>query len=282
MTMCYPADTDWTCAYTVAELEAMRGNPETLAVMHRSEALAWYTLASLTAYQIGVCPDTVRPCAARCAGLGTWMEAVVDTTSTGGLPVRTIGGIFTPYLSGGNWYNGCGCRRADDCSCSRVSEVILPGPVGSIESVKIDGVEQPRATYRVDNGNRLVSLDPDRPWPLCQDMALDPDEIGAFEVTYYRGSAPTEITRFAAGVLAAEYFKACTGDKKCRLPAGVTTITRGGTTMEVDTGLYKDGYTGIREVDQVIRIFNPNGLKQAPRVLSPGTRNPRRSTWSVV
>lgn len=280
MTLCYPSDTDWACAYTAEQLEEMRADPLKAAAMARSEMLAWYTLASLCAYRIGVCPTVIRPCSAGCStGNRVWMEAVVSGASMGALPTMTIGSSFTPHVTGGNWVNSCGCSP-DDCSCSSLSEVILPGPVGDIESVTIGGTVIEATRYRVDNGNRLVSTDPDLVWPACQDMRADADEVGSFVVTYYRGAAPNEMTRFAAGVLAAEFYKACTR-QKCRLPAGVTSVVRGGTTYEIQTGLFENGRTGIYEVDAVIHIYNPYMLKSAPRVLSPeGASRGRRTTWA--
>jgi hypothetical protein len=279
VSMCYPADTDWSCAFTDADLEEMKQDPAKAAAMRRSEALAWYTLASLCAYRIGVCPTVVRPCAAGCSvGSVTWMSAVATGDSVGALPLMTIGSSFTPHISGGNWINACGCS-AGDCSCTALDEVILPGPVGDIQWVKIDGETIDPSRYRVDNGDRLVSLDPTLVWPSCQDMAASDSEEGSFAVSYYRGSAPNELTRFAAGVLAAEYYKACM-KKSCRLPAGVTQVARGGVTYEIQTGLFPNGATGIAEVDAVIRIYNPHTLKSPPRVLSPDrSRTPRRSTW---
>ena len=278
--ICYPADTDWGCAYTDEQLEEMRGDPKTLATMQRSEALAWYTLASLTAYRIGVCPTVIRPCSAGCAPAGSWIAAPVSSAGEGALPVAHIGSAFTPHISGGQWVNSCGCGGAGDCGCSRIDEVILPGPVGEIVSVQIDGVEIDRSLYRVDEGNRLVSLADDLRWPVCQNLSAAPGEPGSFVVTYYQGAAPNELTRYAAGVLAAEFYKACTGAKGCRLPKGVTSVTRGGVSYEVDTGLFENGLTKITEVDAVIRIFNPNALKQASKVYSPdaGARG-RRQTW---
>src|SRR5690606_12509037 len=70
--ICYPSDTDWGCAYTEEQLAEMRGDPDTLKKMELSEARAWYTLAALTAYRIGVCPELVRPTAACCLPFGTW------------------------------------------------------------------------------------------------------------------------------------------------------------------------------------------------------------------
>lgn len=279
MSMCFPSETDWACAYTPEQLETMRADAKTAANMDRSEALAWYTLASLTAFQIGVCPVVVRPSVAGCVGARTWMSGVVDGGGNGGLPIRSIGS-FTPHVSGGQWLNSCGCIGGG-CSCSHVEEIILPGPVGAIESVKIDGVTIDPTRYRVDNGNRLVSTDPELIWPTCQDMSAMPDAAGAFSVTYYQGAAPNEMTRYAAGLLAVEFYKACSGGK-CALPAGVTQIVRGGTTIEIETGLFQNGYTGIKQVDAVIRMYNPHGLKAAPRVVSPNSGRPaRRPTWGA-
>src|SRR5690606_37732965 len=172
MALCYPSDTDWGCAFTPEQLATMREDAETLRIMQRAEATAWYTLAALTAYQIGVCPTVVRPCSAGCLPAGSWMEAPVSSSSAsmGTLPLRTIGRSFTPHMEGGEWVNSCGCTSGDSCSCGPLSEVILPGPVGDIVSVVINGVELPKTAYRVDNGNRLVRQDGGT-WPTCQDMA---------------------------------------------------------------------------------------------------------------
>lgn len=284
--ICYPSKTDWSCVYTEDEILALRSDPDSATVIERSEALAWYTLARLALWQIGVCPTTVRPCAAGCAPSSvTWIEATVGSGNTGGLPLRTIGGSFTPHLTGGNWVNSCGCSRGS-CGCSRLSEVILPGPVGGIEEVKLDGVALSPSKYRVDNGNRLVSLDPDIVWPACQDFALDDDQEGTFSVTYYQGAAPNELTRYAAGILANEFYLACAkGPKsgKCRLPSGVKTVVRRGVTYEMGADMFADGRTGIPEVDAVIDLYNPNRLKVRPGVTSPDARRrrPRRTTWMV-
>lgn len=276
--ICHP-ETDWGCAYTNEQLVEMREDAKKAKAMQRAEALAWTSLAALTAYQIGVCPIEIRPCAARCAPTGSWMVAPAGGSSLAGLPTMTIGASFTPHISGGNWVNSCGCGTGD-CSCSSVSEVYLPGPVGAIESVRIDGELVDPSRYRVDNGNRLTSMDPNLVWPVCQDMRTSSDEIGSFAVTYYRGAAPNEMTQYAAGVLATEFYKACTGDSKCRLPRGIRTVTRGNASYEIDSTIFENGLTQIPEVDAVIRIYNPHLLKSAPRVLSPdGPTFGRRTTW---
>ena len=278
LAMCYPSETDWSCAYSLQELEDMRAKPEVLAVMERAEALAWYTLASLTAFQIGVCATLIRPCTARCGAAGTWMASSVEGAGYhyNALPLTRVGS-FVPHLAGGVWVNACGCASSADCSCTSLCEAILPGPVGGIESVSVDGVTLPPTAYRVDNGNRLVRTDGEC-WPSCQDLSSDDRDVG-FWVSYYRGSAPNTLTTYAAGVLANEFFKACS-DKKCRLPSNVSQVTRQGVSYQVVAGSFPGGFTGIHEVDAVIRIYNPFGLTVPPRVVSPDTPTPRQTTWA--
>lgn len=274
MSICYPDSTDWSCAFTLEELDQMRGDPDQAALLEKAEAFAWYTLASLTAFQIGVCPTTIRPCAARCAPPGSWMSAPVGGGHTAALGPAVAIGRLSPYISGGQWFNACGCSP-QDCSCSQLSEVVLPGPVGSIQSVYIDGEILPRSAYRVDNGNRLVRLDGEA-WPACQDMTAS-DQDG-FSVTYYRGAAPNLMTRAAAGRLAAEFYKSCAGDS-CQLPDNIVRVSRGGESYEFEPLDFPEGKTGLREVDAVIRIYNPYGLRSAPTVTSPDVQRQRVATW---
>jgi hypothetical protein len=268
--VCYPPGADWLCGYTQAELDEMRADADIARVMERSDALAWNTLSALVGYRLSLCPTLLRPCLARCQRQ-TWEEAPV------------VGGSgWQPFISGGVWYNGCGCKK-DDCSCTSLCEVILPGPAGSITNIWMNGALLSPSAYRVDNANRLVRQDGDC-WPICQDMGIPPaDDAGVgnentFVVEWYPGIAPNDLFRYAAGVLATEFFKACSG-KNCRLPQGVTSISRNGISMEIPTGLFPGGGTGIREVDAVIRIYNPNGLTMGSRVLSPDSRRGRTQTW---
>jgi hypothetical protein len=260
--VCYPSGTDWSCAYTPEEIAAL--DP---AVMERSEALAWSTLSALTGYRVSTCPVTIRPCAKSCRALSTWQVA----------PVYGGGSGLQPFISGGAWFNACGCTT--DCSCTSLSEVIMPGEVGSVLSVWLDGVELAADDYRIDNGTRLVRTDGEA-WPACQNMAAPTTDSGTFAVEYYPGVAPNDLLRYAAGVLAAEFYLACSG-KECRLPNGVTNVTRAGMSMQVQSGLFTDNSTGITEVDAIIRIYNPSALKSRPRVMSPDRTRVRITTWSA-
>jgi hypothetical protein len=143
--------------------------------------------------------------------------------------------------------------------------------------VEIDGAPLDPTAYRVDNGNRLVRQDGGE-WPLCQDMNLPAGEVGTWTVTYYRGTGPNTLLNYAAGVLAWEYYLACTG-QDCRLPDGVTQITRQGIQMTMASGPFSNGLSGIREVDAVVGLYNPNGLQAPPYISSPDRKTARTTTY---
>ena len=267
---CWPVD--WGCAEQVW-LDAL--DPEVKA---RSAAMATQVLRSLTGYLVGGCPIVVRPCAKSC-GAGTYTEAPVTTAHAEALGVR-VGPWWASIDVDGQWINSaCGCTT--ECSCSFVSEVWLPSPVGGVVEVAVDGVILPQDAYRVDNGNRLVRLDGST-WPKCQDMTAAHDAAGAFSVTYFNNAQPDGLAAWVAGIMAVEFAKSCTGGK-CRLPAGVQSISRLGVSMEIPSGLFEQGLTGIREVDSWIRLWNPYSLKSPSSVWSPDIGKARRTTsWPVL
>jgi hypothetical protein len=227
-------------------------------VKDRATLLAGETLRRLTGYRVGGCPVTVRPCKRSCANVAY-------------LPFYAGG--YHPYINtAGYWVNSCGCHT--DCSCSELCEITLPGPVGRVDTVKVDGIDIDPLDYRVD-GNRLVWTGiSDCPWPVCQNLALPDTEAGTFSVTYLNAWPVDTLGAYACGVMAYEYAQACIGNK-CRLPANVTSLTRQGVSMEIETGAFPGGFTGIREVDAFIAIWNPDGLRQNTRVWSPDIRSPR-------
>ena len=99
-------------------------------------------------------------------------------------------------------------------------------------------------------------------------------------VTYVPGLVPGAGGQWAAGVLACEFAKACTG-AKCRLPSSVTSVARNGVAMEFDNGLFSNGLTGIREVDAYLLSINPHGLRTPSLVWSPDAPSAqhRYTTW---
>jgi hypothetical protein len=224
-----------------------------------AESFAGQTLRMLTGFRVGGCPITVRPCSISCAA------------SYGG-----FGPGWNPHISvSGAWVNGC-CA-ATDCGHLGTAKVILPGPVGEVTEVLIDGVALDAALYRVDNGDELVRLDGE-PWPTTQDMLVGPDEVGSFAVTYLKGVPVDGLGAYAAGVLACEFGRALSG-ANCRLPVSVTSITRQGVSMTLEVGAFPGGVTGIREVDSYIERWNPGHLRSATKIWSPDLVNPRTTTW---
>lgn len=231
-------------------------------IRERAVAFAGLTMRMLTGYSVGGCPVVLRPCSPSCAQRAGW---------------AFTGSAFQPHINGlGQWVNACGCPGFD-CDCSFVSEVVLPGHAGSIVEVRVDGQVVDTSLYRVDNGNRLVSMGD--PWPTCQDMTAPTTEPGTFSVSYRPGIEVDGSGAFAAGVLACEFAKGCSGEK-CRLPAGVTQVVRSGVSMTLSAGAFPKGKTGIREVDAYIERYNPHGLKVPSTVWSPDLKRGRVTTWS--
>jgi hypothetical protein len=105
------------------------------ATKARSASLASQSLHRLTGYRVGGCPITVRPCTKGC------IDSFVPFHGGYG------GYGFQPGINTqGNWVNSCGCTH--DCSCTALCEVHLPGPVGEVYEVKVDGTPVPSTDYR--------------------------------------------------------------------------------------------------------------------------------------
>jgi len=252
---CWPVDhtccqTEWDADPEVWPVEA-KANADALAVM---------TLRMLTGYRVGGCPVTVRPCRDACRGQ-TWRTFPVLASSGSAAGVGWV-----PQLQSGTWVNmACGCGQAG-CSCTTVCDLVLPGEPSQVTAVWQDGLLVDPSAYRLD-GNRLTRIDA-ACWPLCQDMTAADDADGAFAVTYYPAARPDGLASWAAGRLACEYVKACTGGD-CALPPTVTQLARAGVTYSLDPGLFATGLTGLRDVDAFILRWNPNLLKGPSLVWSP-------------
>jgi hypothetical protein len=361
-TVCYPPGTDWSCS-GLSDEEIAALDPDRVAM---AEGLAWMTLSALSGGQIAYCPITIRPCTASCAPPGTWLVAPVGAGALASLgTLRTAG--FQPNMRNGVWYNSCGCGQGSGCGCGQMPVVELPGPVGGIVSVTIDGAELDPSAYRVDNGRLLVRQDGGvwpthqnlanpsptqyepiviegnagpitltrngqtvevraevtddgstyapagtNPWPPSEYVQFDLvtlyddgeivmygatgdigktvtgtyqtvapsdglDVTGVFEVTYYLGVAPNNVTLAAAGALAGEWYKACGGDA-CALPANAISVSRQGVSMELQAGIFPGGKTNIPIVDGLLEVYNPHGLRSAPVIASPDTLRPRMTT----
>lgn len=244
---------DWSCMDEDEYNALVDSDPDLIAM---AENLAAMTLRRLSGYQVGNCPITVRPC------VGSCMDAQVA-------PRGSVFPLWSPYIRDGRWYNSCGCTPRG-CSCTELTEIVLGGPVGRVDTVVVDGVTLVEGTdYRVDNGNVLVRLAGPE-WPTCQDMTADPTTVGsgAMAVTYVKGAVADTTAERVAGILAKEYLDACRGND-CRLPASVTSLTRQGVSMDFSSQSFPEGLTNIPEVDAWIKFWNPY-LKRVPaQVFSP-------------
>lgn len=239
---------------------------ETMAepVKVRAVALASSTLQRLTGGRVSNCPIIVRPCKPDAYHRQTHM-----------IPI--YGGSFTPALNHlGQWVNSCGCNTP--CACDVSCEVKLPPPATRVEEVRVDGQVLPATDYRLDRNRLVYTGTGECPFPATQDLSLPDTEEGTFSVTYLNAYPVDSLGAYAAGVLAMEYAKACSGTK-CRLPAGVTSVMRQGVTMEIASGAFPGGLTGIREVDSFIAMWNPGGLQRGSTVYSPDRPAPRLTTW---
>jgi hypothetical protein len=146
-------------------------------------------------------------------------------------------------------------------------EIVMPGPVAGLVKVTFDGVEVALSNFRIDNLHRIVRTD-GTCWPSCQNMNAPLTEVGTLGIEYVPGIIPSPAALWAAGVLACEFSKACTGGK-CRLPSSVTSIARQGVSFTMSEGMFADGLTGIREVDAYLVSINPHGHRIPPMVWSP-------------
>lgn len=267
-TVCHPA-ADWSCygsADQVAELD-----PD---LKEYAESLAWITFATLTGYRVALCPIQLRPCADTC-NPRSYLASTVLGPGEGWMAPSVA--WFQPILAGGVWFNvTCGCVEPG-CGCKSAQTVTLPSGVSRVTEITIDGVVLDPSAYFVDRGHKLVRTD-GKAWPLCQDLTAGVDEVGSFVVTYWPGAMPTTVDERAVGTLAVEFLAACQGDTKCKLPKSVTNVVRNGVTYQIKTDMFNDGLTGIREVDILIRHYNPNLLKRRPLIVSSDRRRGRVPT----
>lgn len=225
-----------------------------------AEAAAGDTMRVLTLYRVGGLPITVKPQTNSCCApyRGHW----VGQSGNSYLP-------FWPVLLNNGSYANCFC--ADGCGCDDRSYVLLATPVGRIDSVVVGGVELSANAYQVEDGNKLVRVDGGK-FPSC---AAD----DTFTVTYLNAYEVDVLGQAAGGLLAAEYLKLLTNPASCRLPKGVTQVSRQGMQFTIDAGMFPGGITNIPLVDTYIYKWNPNGLKTRPMVYSPDLPPHRTISW---
>lgn len=236
----------WGCDWPIdaaCETEEWLSFPED--VRQRAVSMASATLSRLTGGRVTSCVSTVRPdLRGRFCGSGGWRSGYL------------WGSQYTRTLT--SYAGTLDARR-----------VRLPAPVGRIVEVEVgDAIIDP-TMYEV-RGNDLVWLGSVEtiPWPAVPEMYAPLGAPNTFAVHYINGYEPDGNAAYAMGLMALEFARACTKGKKCSLPPGVTTIVRQGVTLEIPSGAFPGGLTGIREIDGFIAIWNPRGLVQRPQVLN--------------
>jgi hypothetical protein len=249
---CEPWPLDPQCLYGLPA-DPADYTPAQLAAVTAASELLWRWTAGV----YDTCTRVVRPCRADCQP-----------------------GWPTPVLEAGRWLNMlCGCGGAPPCYCGAASTVQLPGPVASVSEVLQDGLALPPDAYRVDSWALLVRLD-GQSWPACQDMGKATTQPGTWQVTYRQGSDVPAGGRRAAGALAAELLRSCTGGGCTRLPANTTSVTREGVSVLIDTsGLATAWRTGLPEVDLWVYAVNPNRVQQRSAVHSVDVPGAVTTTW---
>lgn len=222
------------------------------------------------------CQFTFRPCRRDCADNGWWNGGLLGGFGNG--QWWEWGAIWPrPAFFDGAWFNlTCGgCQGS--CSCNPLSEALLPSPISSIVSVKLDGQTLPASGYRVDDFKLLVRLGGEQ-WPLCQDMSLADDQPNTWSVTAIVGEQVPMLGRLAVGELACEMIAGCLG-LACRLPGNATQVTRQGVTVDLDIleQFMKQGLIGLPLCDRFISTYNPQRLKAPPLVFDVDAEPYRRT-----
>jgi hypothetical protein len=227
-------------------------------IMRLCEVYAGACMTALTLHRVGGNPVTIMPAGReRVNGYYVWEELS-----------GAVLGTFYP----GTVYPSAELLK-ETHTVDRIEAVSLPGPVGAVTEILINGVALDASRYRVEDGRWLVRTD-GQPWP---------EESGDnFVVTYLNSYPVDEMGAHAAGVMAYEWYKAIAKPKgtACRLPSNATNVSRQGITIEIATGMFPEGVTGMPEIDAYLMLFNPFGLRVAPRVYSPDL--PRhRQVWQA-
>jgi hypothetical protein len=212
--------------------------------------MASEVLYALTGQRFSLCTVTLRPCREECYGLGwpgwnQWWQ---------------WGTYPQPYWYNGTWFNmGCG-QCGTSCSCTAISETLLPGPINSVVEVKVDGVVLVNGVdYRVDDYRKLVRLG--AVWPYCNDLNQPDTAVGTWSATVTYGEPVPMLGKLAAGELAC-YFLSILLGADCELPPGVTDITRQGISMSLaeSTTDLLNFYQRFPVAYLFIKTYNPQGL----------------------
>lgn len=238
---------DWPAA---ADADKASAGAELVAL---AESYAAAAMRMLTLQRVGGLPITVMPCGRTCTSPLMKLEMFSPA----------------PFYPSARDLKACNCYLG--CGCSDVGGVALTGPVGDIVEVKLYGTVLDPSEYRVED-DRLIRNNGEA-WPACGGKD--------FLVTYLNARPVDAMGAYAGGVLAWEFLKMLTADRKCRLSSSVKAVNRQGIQMEMTPGLFPEGVTGIEEVDIYLRQWNPHGQKVAPKVYSLDLPRQREVSWGA-
>lgn len=250
---CEPWSSVTTCDKFLTELCGIEAS-----FIDRSLLISTEILWALSGRKYGVCSMTVRPCQRSCGTdampwYGAW-----------------------PYI--GAWPESFAieslCRSCrHTCSCTNLHEIRLPRrPVSEVTEVKVDGVVLDESAYRVDDWQWLVRLD-GQEFPTCQDLTLSDAEEGTWSIAFSYGRTVPETLKWASERYACEWVKAMVGRDDCELPENVQSVARQGITIAFDMDeVLTKGKTGLRDVDQILAVYNPNGLQRSARLYRADAR----------
>lgn len=236
---------DQPCEWPVAWPDGLEAAEED---RERWGALAAQIVWALSGRRYGRCRAWVRPVLAPMHGGGAWCE---------------------PHIAEGRWLNSTG----------HTALLQLPAPTLAVHEVRLGSASGPApldaAMYR-KVGNALIRLD-GRPWPP-QDRAAPEGAPGWWAIDLTTGYPVPAGGQIAAGMLAAELYRARRGSSKCRLPARAQSVAREGVDVQLidPAALYEAGLTGLPEVDAWITAVNPARLPIGPSVASPDAPGRRR------
>lgn len=124
----------------------------------------------------------------------------------------------------------CGCWGR--CSCCNVDGVTLFGVDPEVVTVKIDGVVQASALYKLINGRQLVLVSGGT-WPGIQNIAKADTEVGTFSITFEHGRVDY-VARMATREMACDLIQHSLPNGKPQLPQGVIAALMDGTSLQVD------------------------------------------------
>lgn len=258
-----PPGAEGFCGWDVDPLDLCEGWADyTEAQQDLALSIAVSIMWAATGRRFGPCEITIRPCQSGEVADGYRAYPVWWGSGSEAGPM--------PFLFGGEWFNSCGCGSG--CCCKANCEIVLPGPVASVEQVIVRGEVLDVAEYRVDVAQGVYYLVKTSAgcWPTCQDFNEPGDGDNGFQVTYTRGTLVPDSVLGAAAILACELAKSIVG-ALCALPQRLQSLTRQGVTAEfvvneLDLDVFQ---TGIAIVDMVIRAQNPGRRVQAPMLFSP-------------